>query len=355
MKRLCILLAMLWVLLALGGCGFWMDGERVSVEPYQMSNSAAEKLVVKVSNYAQMQDALEDMVQSGAKSILMDVSDYIGGPINLNADTAVRYVQNSTALGAYAVERINYEIGTSTGTKAVSVEAIYRYEKSRFLEIQRTENMEQALSYAADALNDADPYAVVHVSDYEKMDITQWVKDYSAQYPDLVMETPAVKVSVYPEEGSDRIVEMEFTYQNSRDALKQMQQKVKPVFTAAELYVENAVQLREKYAQLYAFLMERFDYQIETSLTPAYSLLNYGVGDCRAFANTYAAMCRNADLECYVVSGSRDGAPWTWNIIHYYGTYYHLDLLKCMNDGDFLPRKAEEMSGYVWDYSAYPN
>ena len=44
--------------------------------------------------------------------------------------------------------------------------------------------------------------------------------------------------------------------------------------------------------------MERYDYRIETSITPAYSLLRHGVGDSRAFAVVYAAMCQQAGLEC---------------------------------------------------------
>ena len=100
--------------------------------------------------------------------------------------------------------------------------------------------------------------------------------------------------------------------------------------------------------------MERFDYKIETSITPAYSLLRHGVGDSRAFANVYGAMCRSAGLECLTVTGTRNGEPWTWNMICDNGIYYHLDLTRCKEDGSFCERAEGSMTGYVWDYSAFP-
>ena len=100
--------------------------------------------------------------------------------------------------------------------------------------------------------------------------------------------------------------------------------------------------------------MERFDYKQETSITPAYSLLRHGTGDSRAFAQIYAAMCRDSGLTCMSVTGTREGEPWTWNIILDGEAYYHVDLLRCSEIGKYQEWTDEEMEGYVWDYSAYP-
>ena len=107
-------------------------------------------------------------------------------------------------------------------------------------------------------------------------------------------------------------------------------------------------------SMLYAFLMERFEYKQETSITPAYSLLRHGTGDSRAFAQVYAAMCRDAGLTCMTVTGTRDGEPWTWNILLDGEEYYHVDLLRCSENGRYREQTDAEMEGYVWDYSEYP-
>ena len=100
--------------------------------------------------------------------------------------------------------------------------------------------------------------------------------------------------------------------------------------------------------------MERNEYEISTSITPAYSLLRHGVGDSKAFATVYAAMCRAADLDCLVVSGTRDGEPWTWNMICQDDVFYHIDLVRSNHEGELVLNYEKDMEGYVWDYSAYP-
>ena len=191
------------------------------------------------------------------------------------------------------------------------------------------------------------------VSQYEDTDFSQFVQDYASEHPETIMEVPQVTQAMYGT-GESRVVELIFSYQTSRDALRRMQAQVKPVFESAVLYVSGDGDEYQKFSQLYAFLMERFDYKQETSITPAYSLLRHGIGDSRAFAQVYAAMCRDAGLTCMSVTGTRNGEPWTWNIIRDGEEFYHVDLLRCSVDGKYRERTDEEMEGYVWDYSEYP-
>ena len=65
-------------------------------------------------------------------------------------------------------------------------------------------------------------------------------------------------------------------------------------------------------------------------------------------------MCNSAGLECQVVTGTRAGEPWTWNMICVDGVYYHVDLMRSYAAGKLLLHSDDEMNGYVWDYSAYP-
>ena len=181
----------------------------------------------------------------------------------------------------------------------------------------------------------------------------QFVQDYAEENPQTVMEIPQVSQSSYGT-GKDRVVELIFTYQTNRDSLRRMQSQVQPVFDSASLYVSGEGEDFQKFSQLFGFLMERFDYKFETSITPAYSLLRHGVGDSRAFATVYAAMCRSAGLECMTVTGTRSGEPWTWNIILDNGCYYHVDLLRSSANGQFREYTDRELGNYVWDYSAYP-
>ena len=55
-----------------------------------------------------------------------------------------------------------------------------------------------------------------------------------------------------------------------------------------------------------------------------------------------------------MVTGTKAGEPWFWNIIHEDGNYYHVDLLRSSGYGAYQKLMDWEMEGYVWDYAAYP-
>lgn len=355
MKRYVAFAAVLTVLVCIFcGCGFW-DGEYVSVEPYQQQNSGSQKKTITVANYQQMREAVVDLIDSGAESGILYIPNFSRGSVRFYMETAIRYATETTPIGAYAVENISYEIGTRSGKEAIALSISYRRELSEILRIEDADDMESACRIIDGEMEKCKPSVVVLVHDYKETDMVRYATAYAAQNPDLVMEIPAVEAYVYPEAGEERIVELIFTYKHDRDTLLQMKEKASYVFTASELYARSAGQVREKYAQLYAFLMERTNYLYEKSDTPAYSLLIEGRGDCKAFADVYAAMCRKAGLECHVVEGTRDGEPWTWNVIKFRGSNYHLDLLRCNQDGGFDPKIGSAMVGYSWDSSALNN
>ena len=341
------------VCLLLGGCS-WMDGSYVSVTPHQEQLSAVQSGDVSARDYLELRSALEEMVDSGVESAVINVAEYKQEMVERGIRTAVNYIQELYPLGAYAVDEVEYEIGSGGGQPAIAVEISYIHGRSEIRQVKEVRNMEKAGKAIAVELEQCSEGVVLLIDEYEAVDLVQLVEDYAENNPDIVMETPQVAVGIYPDAGTSRVVELKFTYQTSRDSLRQMQNQVQRIFESAALYVSSDAADTQKYAQLYTFLMERSDYQIKTSITPSYSLLNHGVGDCKAFAMVYAAMCRQAGLECQIVSGTRAGEPWYWNLIQVDGIYYHVDLLQSSAAGWFQKLTDAEMHGYVWDYSAYP-
>jgi hypothetical protein len=295
------------------------------------------------------------MVSAGVESSVISVANFQQEQLSNSMDRAVQYVKNYYPLGAYGVDEITYEVGTIGGTSAVAVEITYLHGRSELQRISRVQDMTQAQSLIAAALTDFDTSLVLLIENYQPADIHQLADDFASANPSVVMENPEISVQTYPETGRQRVMELKFTYQSSRDSLRVMRERVQRVFDSAALYVSHDAQDARKLSQLYAFLMERFDnYQIKTSLTPSYSLLNHGVGDSAAFAEVYAEMCAKVGMECLVVVGTRNGEPWYWNIVQDDGYYFHVDLLASQNQGGFSVRTDEQMTDYVWDYSAYP-
>lgn len=352
MKRRLLCLAAV-ICLLLSGCN-WMDGHYESVTPHRSHGYTNADAEFSASNYVQLRDALCALVSSGRETGVIYVGGYVQSQLESGMNSAVAYALESDPLGAYAVESIEYELGNSGGKPAIAVEITYRRSLTEIRRIRKVDDIHAAGEAILSALTAHEATLVLEVTHYSETDIAQLVEDYAQQYPQLIMETPQVAVGVYPENGSNRIVELIFTYQNSRDTLRQMQTQVETIFDAAELYVSGDGSDYQKQYQLYGFLMGLFDYQVQTSITPAYSLLRHGVGDSKAFAVVYAAMCRQAGLECYMVTGTRNGEPWYWNIVLDGESYYHVDLLRCRDLGGFQRFTDSQMNGYVWDYSAYP-
>lgn len=352
MKRICFALALC---LTLCGCGSIFNDTYVNIQPHEDQNGGTQSNTVMASDYQMLCAVLEDLVAVGTEHAVINVGDYNQNRVALDMETAVRYIGTDYPLGAYAVDVITYEIGRSGGFPAISVDISYLHSRTELRLIQNVADMEGAAAKIGGALKDCDTGLVLLVENYEDTDFVQLVADYADENPNIVMETPQVTAGLFPENGKSRVVELDFTYQTNRDALRNMRSQVQPVFSAATLYVSGDGSDYQKYYQLYAFLMERSsDYTIQTSITPAYSLLSHGVGDSKAFATVYSAMCRQAGLECHVLTGTRDGTPWCWNMVCDDGVYYHVDLLQSSEAGRFREMTDGEMAGYVWDYSAYP-
>lgn len=348
-KRTIILMALVLCVL-LSGCDNLLDGHYSSVKPHQQQSDLDNNQKESASNYAQLYAALTNLVESGREDGVIGVGNYTPGRAEVDMNRAITELMSKNPIAAYAVEGIHFELGKSGGQSALDMDIKYTHNRAEILKIRQVRTLHEAKMVIASALNQCEAGVVLQIRQYEDVDFVQIVENYAMENPQSVMELPRVTVNVYPETGSNRVVELRFTYVTSREALRAMQEEVQPVFESAVLYVSGDAKDKEKYSQLYSFLMERYDYQINPSITPTYSLLRHGVGDSRAFAMVYAAMCRQAGLECMLVSGTRAGESHYWNIVCDNGIYYHVNLL----EGRFRERTDSQMSGFVWDYSAYP-
>ena len=352
MKRIAAMLTMLCLLLS--GCSSWMNGSYYSVVPHTEPSNQKEKPTISVSDNAQLRNALISLVDSGAENGVIYMENMQGDTISQDVRAVVQDVCKYHPFAVYAVEEIQYEIGAVSGKNAASVHITYLQNRQHKDKIRYVEKPEQVKQIILGQLEACETGVVLFSNSENQVDFAQLAADCATEHPELVMEAPEVTVIRYPEEGEEQIVEVRFSYQSSRAELRSLQHRVAPVFQAAAQHVTGDWAEEEKAARLYGFLMDRFEYNIRTSITPAYSLLLHGVGDHRAFAMVYGALCRQSGVECQVVTGTRGGEPWTWNAVHIDGVYYYIDLLQSKEADGFHMYTQEEMTDYVWDYSAYP-
>ena len=337
-----LLTLVLAAVLCLSGCD-WMDGSYVSVTPHQVSpGQAGESNTASVSDYTELRSALVRMVDEGSTEGRFTLEGYPRETAEADLQRAVEYVTKTYPIGAYTVEAVE----SAFGTNAISVDIGYRHTRQELDQIRTVRGMADAEKAITEALEECVDKLVLQVSGYRDTDYNEMVRLYAQLNPDQVMEVPSVVPRTFPNQGDLRVVELLFYYKTDRETLRSMRQQVQPVFSSAALYVSGQASEETKFSQLHAFLMERFEYKIQYSATPAYSLLCEGVGDSRAFSQVYAAMCSRIGLEARCVSGTRGGEKHSWNQIRIDGVWYHLDLLA---SSQFRPMTDSEMTDYEWE------
>lgn len=351
MKRIFSFVMIAVICLQLCGCNFWMEDYYVSVKPYVIQNATSEDEVLTAKTYMEVRTALENLIQECKESAVISVPDLDKERIDYYMEAAEEYIVQNNPIGAYALDEISYEIGTNAGAMAIAVNITYNYNRIEVLRMKRSADTSVALKEIKKALQQYDADITLYIYNYDEIDFIQKIQDYVDEYPQICMEMPQVTVAVYPDTGSERVAVLSFTYRNSREVLRSMQADVQKIFAD---FTPKGETPWDKYVGLYSSLRNLHTYTFETSITPSYSLLRHGVGDSKAFATTYAAMCKRIGLECDVISGTKDGVAWYWNIIQDGEIARHVDLIQCIKSESFFVLRQDQMQGYVWDYSAYP-
>ena len=104
--------------LALGGCG-WPDGSYHSVTPHREQSAGIRTENLTVSNYEELLDAMEAVVSRGTENCVINVVNYDLFQLEENLPNASHYIRKVFPVGAYAVESLEYEVGSNTGKTAI--------------------------------------------------------------------------------------------------------------------------------------------------------------------------------------------------------------------------------------------
>lgn len=337
----------------LAGCTGWMEGSFTSVTPHMEAYTATQPADSEaVKSYEELTALLLRLVEEHVTLASVDVSQY---PDTLEEDLekAIAQSKSEDPLTAYAVEDIRAEVAEVGARRVASVTVSYRRTELQVREIQPAWGADGVRAKVRQALEGAESRLVLRFNGYQSLDLNQYVEEYYREHLDVVMECPRVTVTSYPERGTVRILEISFQYTQTQENLLNMRQGVQIILSSAAGYVRDQTSQRVKAQRLFSFLAPLINQEGSTS-TPVYSLLCQGTGDSQSVATVYCLLCTQAGLECQVVSGTRDGEPWYWNILLLDGEYCHVDLTADLQTGELIPRFDPEMEAYAWNIKQYP-
>ncbi|MCD7844967.1 MAG: hypothetical protein LUG57_03770 [Oscillospiraceae bacterium] len=388
-KALALLLAAALALSA-AGCSTFFDKEYYASEEYQAQEQEAEEgdAIGSISSYAALKRAIATLVEEHVESAQLQFLNY-EGTISTDISTACWEVKSSTALGAFAVDYISYDLSRIVSYYQAEIYITYKRSESQMAALEDIGTAGALAERLGQVLRGSETYLVLELSSTSVT--AETVLDYleTVYYTDPLAcpVLPEAEVDFYPESGVDRIAEITLDYgldsQELSDRREALTQAVEEI-TAAVLRGETATgEITEEETEaetgaeeetetasgepeaepgeadaLYALCLYLTEGCVcdETAGSTAWDALVNGTADSQGMAMALEALCQALDMECLVLAGRMDTQEHYWNIVFIDGQSYHVDAANwdCLGESVFLVGDEALWGAYWWDTSEYP-
>lgn len=347
-----LLLAAALLLPALSGCSVILEREYLVSTPHEEQPvTDDDENILQVETYQELVNSILYFVDHRMEHGVVRLINY---PRDVESDlsAACLEVSNDAPIGAYAVSNIRYD----------STRVVKYYEANLYITYRRTAQQMDAVrtvigasairGVLAETLSSFGQEAVMQVSYFAEDEayISGLVRQTYYDTPDAALGMPEYTITFYPEQGSERIVEIRFTYPLSGDTLSRRRQTLQREAESAAAPLqgqsgETAV------SSVFRLLRERVPQCTQGST--AYEVLINGQGDSEGMALAFQLLCQSLKLESLVVQGTLDGAPHFWNVVVFDdGTARHVDATRA--DGLLLDDTVLAQMGYTWDQNEIP-
>lgn len=363
MKRCILFLLLLALFPGLSACRSRSNEDYYSIRPHiaQTTPQPAEEEepYYAVTNRTELRGAVLSFIRNWVEQGSIRVTDY-QGDLAADLEDTIRYATQEDPIGAYAVDYMDGELSGNPASGSIQLNTVFRRSAAEIDAIVTVSGNSGAYSKIKYALFAYDTSLTLRIRNYQDADFSAYIRNYCLENPGQVLALPTVSAEVYPREGSTRILELHFTYPATRDEMREKQASVSTLLSSAASYIRSGESELEKAELLCRFLTTRFDYTVQEQAPdmPAYSLLCEGKAHSLSFASVFYGECSAANIDCRIVTGTRQGAEHYWNLLSIDGVYYHVDLMGELEQGStrLQLRYAAELrnSGYVWKEEDYP-
>ncbi len=392
-RRLVPVLFALGLLLA-AGCSSLFDDSYSSREPYQAPSAQEEAAETEeeepaydnITNFAALRRAVLQLVTDHVESAQLQFTNY-DGSISQDISTACWEVKSSTALGAFAVDYISYDLSRIVSYYQAEVNITYKRSAAQVDALERAPSVSALTARLDRALRDGDTYLVLEIADASATADTVRAYVSEAYYADPLAcpVLPEVEVGLFPETGVSRIAEMTLNYGLEPSELHQRRsaldealasltggllpgpspapETASPAGTPAVPSSPEpsrdpraeALDQADRLKTLCARLADRCVLD-ERAGSTAWDALAGGAADSEGLALALKAGCQAVGLDCLVVAGRVDGEEHYWNMVTLAGDSYHVDVSGTSGGTPavFLSGDEQLWGVYWWDTSEYP-
>lgn len=344
-----ILLPALCGALLLSGCSSLLDRPYVMVEPHvERPAVAGDSSTIQVDTYSELVNAVLFLVSQGVEEGMIQLTDY-RGDVEEDLNRACVEVAKDDPLGAYAVDFIKNSYTRVLTTYEATISITYRRTKEQMQSLVNVTSTSAIRKEVAEALAQFRPELVLRVGYFtgDGNGVAQLVRGAYYDAPVSAMGMPECTVTLYPDTGTQRIVEIVLTYPDEPELMaeksQQLQQEVDALLSPLQSQTSGSV---ERLSQLFSLLPRTVRYDPDGGATAWDAILGNGANS-EGLALAFQLLADGMGVDSTLVEGTLDGQPHFWNRLSDGGVHY-VDLTR---DRAGTTWSAEDLMalGYQWD------
>lgn len=305
-----ILALFLLLCLLLSSCGEVLAGSYQTSSPHMDRPATAEdSTAIRVENYRELVSAVLYFVAQGEETGVIQLYDY-PGDVETAVTSACLEVATQDPLGAYCVDYIRHETTRVVSYDQATISIHYRrtMEQVRsMVKVTGTSAIRTELQEALEAFQREVVLRVTYFSEDEDS-IRALIRQAYYDTPATALGMPQIEINLYPDSGSQRVVEILLAYPEPIEELQKKSEELtqtldelvlpnpggpnRPTNLQASVALETAKVLREVAV-----------YTPEGNSTP-YAALVEGKADSEGMALAYSLCCGMIGLSCEMVEGT---------------------------------------------------
>ncbi|MPM00497.1 hypothetical protein SDC9_46723 [bioreactor metagenome] len=338
------------------GCTSMLNRERTSVESHnQFSDTGSDASVLRAENYQGLVNAVLYLVSQGAEEGIIRLYNYTGD-VDTDLNGACLEVAKEDPLGAYAVDYIKSNYTRIVSYYEATVEISYRRTTEQIKSVVSVTGSSAIKDELSRALSVFSPQVVLRINYFTEDEsyITGLINQTYYNTPESAFSLPQVTISLYPDSGTQRIVEIDLSYPGG-DAESLLAKQAKLLAAADKLIAQvNDIPPTKQSQALFSLLRKETRYTLsdEAILNTTYAALLGGKADSEGMALALQLLYARSGIDSVIVRGTLDGELHFWNIVKTLDGMRHADATR--TDGFSLTDSAMNKAGYSWDTSAYP-
>lgn len=349
-RLLCVLLC---AALSLTGCTSMLERDYVSVSPHNSTiTDAGSTSALRVENYQELVNSLSYLISVGSENgVIRLYMDADQAEDDLRA--ARLEVLQEYPLAAYAVENITYETDPVVTFIEARVTFTYCRTQQQIASIVPVTGIAAVRAALTAALTRFSSECVLRISYFDQDG--DYIRDLIQQIyyanPATALEYPDMEITVYPNSGKQRIVEIVFQYETDSTLLservlllEQACQRLADQLTASGNVTPSAA---------INAVLNAGGHRSDGGST-AYDALLDGGADSEGLALAMAAVCAKLDIPCKTARGLHNGQLHFWNVVSTENGWRHIDLSRQNTVSGFYTDEQWLASGYLWLESSLP-